>query len=304
MSPQSGRWLGLDIGGTTVKAGVVEPDGSWERSPEVLPTELAGGPVPFLDALAEFARGFGPVDGIGIGCPGVFDPATGALRASANLQPLVGSILGPELEQRLGLPQGSVRVGNDANLAAYGEQWKGAGVGLDDLCLVTLGTGIGGGLILDGRLYGGTHGMACEIGHLVVVPREQGGLPCGCGSAGCLETFASATHARRRAREAGLTDDLEELCARGRAAEGPERALLHAIGRDLGRGLSYVVSLLDVTDFIVGGGFSGALDLLLPGIMETMEARRYGTPEPRVVRAALGEDAGWIGAARLAGDPA
>ena len=118
MSPQSGRWLGLDIGGTTVKAGVVEPDGSWERSPEVLPTELAGGPVPFLDALADFARGFGAVNGIGIGCPGVFDPATGALRASANLQPLVGSILGPELEQRLGRPQGSVRVGNDANLAA------------------------------------------------------------------------------------------------------------------------------------------------------------------------------------------
>ena len=105
MSPQSGRWLGLDIGGTTVKAGVVEPDGSWERSPEVLPTELAGGPAPFLDALAEFARGFGPVDGIGIGCPGVFDPATGALRASANLQPLV-VILGPELEQRLGLLAG------------------------------------------------------------------------------------------------------------------------------------------------------------------------------------------------------
>lgn len=297
------RLLGLDIGGTSVKAGIVESDGTWSAATETLPTTLGDGAGPFLDALAGYARSFGPVDAIGLGCPGVFDPATGALRASANLEALVGTRLGPEISRRLERSEQDLRVGNDANLAAYGEQWKGAGVGKEDLCLLTLGTGIGGGLILGGKLFGGPHGMACEIGHLVVLPREQGGLPCGCGSAGCLETFASATHAKRRAREAGLTDDLELLCERARECAGPERTLLETIGRDLGRGLSYVVSLLDVTDFIVGGGFSGALDLLEPGMRQTMEARRYGTPEPSIVRAALGEDAGWIGAARLAGDP-
>ena len=300
--PPNGRFLGLDIGGTSVKAGTVEPEGQLVSAPESLPTQLEDGPDVFLDRLCEYARSFGSFDALGIGCPGVFDPQTGALRASANLQNLVGRKLTSEVSKRLDLAEERVLVDNDANLAAYGEQWRGAGAGKEDMCLVTLGTGIGGGLIQHGRLYTGPHGMACEVGHIVVLPQEQGGHPCGCGSAGCLETLASATHVRRRAREAGLCDDTIELCRLAAAGEGAERDLLHAVGRDLGRGLSYVVSLLDITFFVIAGGFSAALPQLHAGVMETLAERRYGTPEPVVVRATLGPDAGWIGAARLAGD--
>lgn len=300
--PPTGRLLGLDIGGTSVKAGTVETGGQLQTSPKSLPTLLDGGADLFLDQLCEFATSFGPFDAVGVGCPGVFDPTNGALRASANLRALEGRILTKEISGRLGLREDQVRVDNDANLAAYGEQWRGAGVGLEDMFMVTLGTGIGGGLIQGGRLYTGPHGMASEVGHIVVLPKEQGGHPCGCGSAGCLETLASATHVSRRAREAGLTDDNQELCRLAEAQAGQERELLHAVGRDLGCGLSYVVSLLDITSFVIGGGFSAALPLLLPGILETLKERRYGTPEPQIVRATLGSDAGWIGAARLAGE--
>jgi glucokinase len=300
--PPTGRFLGLDIGGTSVKAGMVGPGEKRVGASKSLPTQIQDGPEVFLDRLCDYARSFGPFDAVGVGCPGVFDPGTGALRASANLQSLEGRILVQEIAQRLNLSEDQVRVDNDANLAAYGEQWHGAGAGRDNMCLLTLGTGIGGGLIQDGRLYTGPHGMASEVGHIVILPKEQGGHPCGCGSAGCLETLASATHVRRRAREAGLTEDTVELCRRAEAAAGPERELLHQVGRDLGRGMSYVVSLLDITFFVIAGGFSAALPQMIDGIHETLSERRYGTPKPDVVRATLGPDAGWMGAARLAWD--
>lgn len=301
MAPRD-HLLGLDIGGTSVKAGTVGPNGQLLAAPATLPTRLEDGADAFLDRLCEFASGLGSFDAVGVGCPGVFDPKTGALRASANLQALEGRLLTQEIGRRLGLQEDQVRVGNDANLAAYGEQWRGAGSGREDMFMVTLGTGIGGGLIQGGRLYTGPHGMASEVGHIVILPREQGGHPCGCGSAGCLETLASATHVTRRAKEAELSEDNEELCALAAAGAGPERELLHQVGRDLGRGLSYVVSLLDITFFVIGGGFSAALPLLLPGMKEALRERRYGTPEPTIVQATLGSDAGWIGAARLAGE--
>jgi glucokinase len=294
------RCVGLDIGGTQVKVGVVE-DGAPRRA-EAMDTLLERGADDFLDRLAARARALGARDALGVGCPGVFDAASGALSASANLHALEGRDLRVELAERTGIAPECIGVGNDANLAAYGEQWMGAGREHRDLCLVTLGTGIGGGLVLGGALITGPQGTACEVGHVVVRPRDAGGLPCGCGSYGCLETLASATAAQRRAREAGLADDLKLLCAAARAGDGPERALLHAIGRDLGAGLSYVVSLLDIGFFVIGGGFSGALDVLAPGVHEVLAERRYGTRAPTIVRAALGEDAGWIGAARLASE--
>ena len=190
MSP-TGRFLGLDIGGTSVKAGMVGPGEKRVGASMPLPNQIQDGPEVFLDRLCDYARSFGPFDAVGVGCPGVFDPGTGALRASANLQNLEGRILVQEIAQRLNLSEDKVRVDNDANLAAYGEQWHGAGAGRDNMCLLTLGTGIGGGMIQDGRLYTGPHGMASEVGHIVILPKEQGGHPCGCGSAGCLETLAS-----------------------------------------------------------------------------------------------------------------
>jgi glucokinase len=194
-----------------------------------------------------------------------------------------------------------VRVENDANVAAQGELWLGAARGERHALVVTLGTGIGGGVVLDGRLFVG-EGLAGEIGHVTV---DACGPQCGCGARGCLETLASASAASRRARERGLPaaapGDLELLATRARAAAGPERELLLEVGLDLGRGLASAVSLLDLRTFVLGGGFSAALDLLEPGIRRGLAERAYGerVASVRLVRALLGPSAGWIGAACL-----
>ena len=194
-----------------------------------------------------------------------------------------------------------MRIENDANVAALGEAWRGAARGERHVMILTLGTGIGGGLILDGELYVG-EGMAGEIGHVTVDPD---GLACGCGSRGCLETLASATAVRRRAEELGLPPDapgnLERLAERARAGEGPERELLERVGCDLGHGLAEALCLLDVRSFVFGGGFAAALDTLEPGIRRGVGEWAYGerVREIRIARAALGPSAGWIGAARL-----
>ena len=166
---------------------------------------------------------------------------------------------------------------------------------------MTLGTGIGGGLILDGRPFSG-EGQGGEVGHMVVDPL---GPPCPCGSRGCLETLASANAARRRALERGLPEgdpgNLELCVERARERAGPERVLLEQIGLDLGRGLGAVVCLLDVRLFVFGGGFSAAFDLLEAGIRAGIAERSFGERAAalRLRRAVLGPAAGWIGAARL-----
>lgn len=295
----SGRFLGLDVGGTQVKAGLIDSEGERTRGvPQA--THLSDGADGFLDHLARQAQDLGPFELVGMGVPGVFRSDTTILQRSSNLPELVGVDLGAGLAERLNLDPSQVLVGNDANLAAYGEQGFGAGRGQQDLLLVTLGTGVGGGVVLEGHVVTGPGSKGGEIGHILVQPRELGGTLCGCGSYGCLETLVSANSAKRRVKEAGLLGSLPEVCDRARQAPGPERDLLHAIGRDLGSGLAYAVTLLDLSLFLVGGGFGKALDLLAPGALESLAERNYGNDAPHLIPAALGEDAGWIGAARLA----
>ena len=171
------------------------------------------------------------------------------------------------------------------------------------MMLVTLGTGVGGGIVLGGELFVGPTGNAGEIGHVVV---EPDGLVCGCSKRGCLETVGSATAARRRALELGLPPeapgDLIQLAAAARAADGPERKLLHAVGRDLGHGLAYPAVLLDLSLFVFGGGFSAALDVLQDGIVQGLDERLFGERNIVLRQATLGGSAGWIGAAKLALD--
>ena len=305
-------YLGLDVGGTQVKAGVVRSTdlghvaGSTLVARTVtLDTHLDDGVDAFLDRLAGFARELGPPIRIGLGFPGVFHPVTGRLVRSANLRAVEGRDLAAELGSRLGFPARAIDVQNDANLATYGEQWLGAGRGARDLVMLTLGTGVGGGIVLDGRLFTGPGGQGAEIGHTVLRSRapgepEEEGLRCGCGAYGCLERLVSATAAQRRARRAGLDGDLEDLAARARRGEPGARALFHAIGRDLGAGLLSVSAILDVGLYLIGGGFGAALDLLLPGLEEAYGERDYGAAPPRILPAELGGAAGWIGAARWA----
>jgi len=292
------RAVGIDLGGTAIKAGAVSAEG------EVLdrrsaPVDAGAGPAVLLDRMAAIARELGASGAIGLGSPGLLDRARGAVIEAPNLHFLEGISLRDELARRLGLAPDAVALENDANVAALAEHWLGAGRGESHLCLVTLGTGVGGGLVLAGELYSGPGGMAGEIGHVVVDPN---GPPCGCGARGCLETRASASAARRRALERGLPGDLAELAAAARRSAGPERTLLLEVGVDLGRGLASVLTLLDVRLFVIGGGFGAAVDVLEPGIRMGLAERSYGArvAEVRIVPAALGADAGWIGAARLA----
>jgi len=307
-------YLGLDVGGTQVKAGVLAAaelarvDGPALVARTVtLDTHLEDGVDAFLDRLAAFAREVGSGARVGLGFPGVFHPVTGRLVRSANLRAVEGRDLAAELGARLSLPARSIAVQNDANLATYGEQWLGAGRGARDLVLLTLGTGVGGGIVLDGRLFTGPGGQGAEIGHAVLRSRqpdepEEEGLRCGCGAYGCLERLVSATAAQRRARRAGLGDDLERLAERAREGEPAPRALFHAVGRDLGAGLLTVSAILDVGLYLIGGGFGAALDLLLPGLEDAYGERDYGAAPPRILPAELGGAAGWIGAARWAAE--
>jgi glucokinase len=302
----SARIVGLDFGGTSIKGGAADPSGSVieERS---IPIALEGGAEDVLDRAANLARELfadTTPTALGVGIAGLIDRARGVLLESPNLVALNGVNLIAGLAQRLGLEPASVRLENDANVAALGEQWLGAGRGEEHLMVVTLGTGIGGGLVQDGHLTVGPNGNAGEIGHVVVDPS---GPQCGCGSLGCLETLASATAARRRAEELGLPAEdpgnLELLSERARAAVGPERDLLHAVGRDLGLGLAYPVVLLDLECFVFAGGFAAAFDVLEPGIREGLAQRSFGRRELRLRHAELGSSAGWIGAARLVLEP-
>lgn len=298
------RLVGLDIGGTSIKGGAISAHGQ----------TLARGGRPFdrtvpateiFKRCADLARELEFEATLGVGCAGLFDRATGVADASANMPNLVGESLTHGISAQLGIAPERIHLENDANAAAVGEQWLGGGQGERDLLFVTLGTGIGGGIVLDGQLFIGPGGKAGEFGHVSIRPAEakrpdDGDLRCKCGAIGCIERLASATAAMARARNLGLGDDLPRIAADAVAREGPARDLMHSIGRDLGEAMSQAVMLLDVPLFVVGGGFGGALEALRPGIEEVLARRAYGRPPARVVAARLGSDAGWIGAARLA----
>lgn len=288
--------VGIDVGGTAIKGGAVDDDGEILNRGEV-PAGLDEGPEAVVERIVSLARDMGAENALGLGVPGLLDREQGLVLSSPNLRPLDGYPLRDELARRLGFEANAVHVENDANVAAIGEHWLGGARGESHVLMITLGTGVGGGLILDGQLFLGEGGGG-EVGHTVVDPA---GPLCGCGQRGCLEVLASATAARRRAREAGLTEDLKELTAAARTGPGAERDLMIAVGRDLGRGLGTVVTLLDLRCFLIGGGFGRALDVLREGVEAGIRERCTGPGRAnlRILSAELGPDAGWIGAARL-----
>jgi glucokinase len=295
------RLVGIDLGGTAIKAGACDENGRALESRSI-PTGLAEGSAAVLDRMAQLARDLGAESRVGVGSPGLIDHAGGRVLESPNLHVMQGVAIRAELARRLDFRPENVTLENDANCAGFGEHWCGAGVGEPFMLMVTLGTGVGGGLVLGNTMYSGPGGMAGEIGHVCIDPL---GPPCGCGRRGCVEQYASATAATRRAKAAGLPREkpghLELLSEQARASDGPERELLFAIGRDLGRGLATTVALLDLRTFVIGGGFGAATDVLEPGIRTGLHDRTYGDrlARVRILPAKLGPDAGWIGAARL-----
>lgn len=311
--------VGVDVGGTKVLGALVDHDGAVVASEQrpTPPQDAPGAAASVVATVVEVVRALaeqGDVAGVGVAVAGRVDPDRRRVRSAANLgwdhQPLADDV-----EAATGLP---AVVENDANAAAWAEHRFGAGAGYDDVVMVTVGTGIGGGLVLGGRLLRGASGSGGELGHAVHV---AGGLPCGCGRAGCFEQYASGRALVREARRLATErpDDATALLARSGSPDGISghdattaalagdplaRKAFALVGEHLGRGLADLAEVLDPQAFVVGGGVSEAGDLLLD---PAREALRRELPDwlpgdvPPVLAAVLGNRAGAIGAADLAG---
>lgn len=309
--------IGVDIGGTKIAAGVVDEGGEvLARARRESPAE-DGAAVErtVVEVVRELRTEIGrPVAGVGVGAAGFIDATRSTVLFAPNLA-WRDAPLRANLERALDLP---VVVENDGNAAAWGEFAFGAGRDVDDLLLVTLGTGIGGGIVLDGRLRRGAYGIAGEIGHLRVVPD---GRECGCGNRGCWEQYGSGTALVADAREAAEADPeaatalLERAGGVAAGIEGPmvtelaeagdafALARLADLGRWVGEGIASLVAVLDPRLIVIGGGLSAAGDVLLDPVRAAFGAQLSGRghrPEAEIRPAMLGNGAGLLGAADLA----
>ena len=306
---------GIDVGGTKIAGGVVDADG---RILEELKVESPAKDVEAIEeaiaSLVTDLAGRHDIACVGIGAAGYVDSARAHVLFAPNLA-WRDLDLKSDIEARVHLP---VVVENDANAAAWGEFAFGAGKDVDDLLLVTVGTGVGGGIVLDGKLHRGAFGVAAEIGHMRVVP---GGILCGCGNRGCLESYGSGTALVREARAAALGGSLlaRDLLDRAggdvAAISGPlitEAAQagdvfaidqLADLGTWLGEGIASLAAVLDPAMVAIGGGVSEAEDLLLDPIRAAFGKQLTGRghrPVAEIRKAQLGNKAGLIGAADLA----
>lgn len=287
--------LGLDLGGTNIKWVVLAPDGT-PLADGTLPTEGAGGPAHVIERLALAGRAAvaasGPVATAGVGVPGIYDEATGSIRFFTNLPgPWPGHPLAAPLSAALGVP---VKLINDARAFTLAEARVGAGRGCAALIGVTLGTGVGGGIVLDGRLLLGLDGTAGEIGHQVIDLRPDAPR-CGCGNTGCLEAFVGGP---RLAQAAG-TATPEEAFAADERGDARARAAVEAWIDRLAIGLANLVTVLTPDRIVLGGGVAEASDRIMAPLRERLAAHVHLTDPAHVqlVRAALGVRAGAIGAA-------
>lgn len=294
--------IGVDLGGTNLKAAAVSADGSMLERLNAA-TDLDHGPERIVDDIAsciEQLRAQRPSErlaGVGIGVPGFIRMAEGYIVGSHNLPPLNNYPIRDAIEQRLGTP---VILENDANAAAMGEKWIGAGRDVDDLVLLTLGTGIGGGIISHGRVLHGFIGMAGELGHLTVVPN---GNPCGCGNRGCVEKHASATAIESMAKLVALGDNLSAREVYDLAVKGEDRALriFESMGEALGVALATLINVFNFPLYLMSGGVLAAWDYFYPALEREVKWRSftYRNTATRIEKAILGNEAGLYGAAYL-----
>jgi glucokinase len=318
--------IGVDLGGTNLRVAAVDDTGKLLEK-VTSGTEVSKGRDHVINdmtaVILELSKKFahvGALSGIGVGVPGIIDMTTGMLRESPNLPGWHDYPVQDEIEKRLKAP---VILENDANAAALGESWLGAARDYDSMCMLTLGTGVGGGIVLNGDAWRGMTGMAGELGHITVDPN---GPPCGCGSRGCVEQYASATAIKRMAKEAianGSAPELEraahgnvEFSAKSiyqMAVQGdePARAIFRTVGWALGIVIADLANIFNAPMYVIGGGVSSAWEAFAPTMLEEIRKRSfvYGATTPAdsapkrgttiVTRALLGSDAGLYGAARL-----
>lgn len=307
--------IGLDVGGTKIAGGVVDEHG------RILVHERRETPAQDPDGIAQACadlvavlRRDHDVSAVGVAAAGLVDAEGSTVLFAPNLA-WRAEPMRERLSGRVGLP---VDVENDANCAAWGEFRFGAAADSDDMLLVTVGTGIGGGIVVDGELLRGSHGVAAEIGHVRVVPE---GLRCGCGRKGCLEMYTSGSALLRDARELVRGGKAAALALSERCAGNPEALegrhvtelaqqgdpasldLVTDVGVALGEGIASICAVIDPGCVVIGGGVSAAGDLLLTPVRDTLLRNLVGRgyrPEPTVRLASLGNDAGLVGAADLA----
>jgi glucokinase len=305
---------GIDVGGTKIAGGVVAEDGT------VIEELRVESPATDAEAIEEAIAGLvtelrsrHDIATVGVGAAGYVDKARAVVLFAPNL-PWRNENLKGELEKRIDLP---VVIENDANAAAWGEFAFGAGHDAEDLLLVTVGTGVGGGVVLDGELYRGANGVGAEIGHMRVVPN---GILCGCGKHGCFEKYASGTALVREARALAMSGaqiaqgmlqraggELSKITGpliTEAAQDGDMGAIqqLAELGRWLGEGIASLTEILDPEVVVVGGGVSEADELLLDPAREAFAGQLVGRgfrPIPQIRKARLGNHAGLIGAADL-----
>lgn len=303
--------FGVDVGGTTVKIGYFDLEGNvldkWE-----IPTRTEDGGKNILpdvaqsikDKMAEKGIAQEEVAGVGAGVPGPVD-GEGHVDVAVNLGWKDVQVR-DELQNLLGVP---AMAGNDANVAALGEMWRGGGLGCKNLVAVTLGTGIGGGIIIDGKLLTGADGAGGEIGHIHIVDDEPNA--CGCGNHGCLEQYGSATGVVTLAKRRLAKDDKASVLRDGELSAkavfdavkaGDEVAIDIAkeFGEILGKGLGMIASVVNPEMFVIGGGVSKAGEVLFDYIRPSYEKYVFrGSLNTRFALATLGNDAGIYGAAKL-----
>ncbi len=292
--------IGVDLGGTNLRAAAISSTGKVIEKVTGATNLTAGRDAVISDIVGSIvklrARGGPDLVGIGVGTPGLIVMETGVLKQSPNLPAFDNFPMRDEIERLLQAP---VLLENDANAAALGEKWMGAGKDVEDLVLLTLGTGVGGGIVSGGKVVHGFLGMAGEIGHITVVPN---GNPCGCGNTGCLEKHASATSIIAHARMMGFAvENAKDVYDLAMAGEQKARFVFEKFGEVLGMALADLVNLFNFPLYLMSGGVLGAWDLFAPVMLAEVRKRSfvYRASEPRIEKATLGGDAGLFGAAYL-----
>jgi glucokinase len=306
--------IGVDLGGTNLRSAILNLEGGiLDRHKEA--THAADGWAKVVERLVEnikrqresaVRKGF-DVAAVGVGAPGVIQADKGVVVKSPNFPDWNNLPLKDQLEKTLNIP---VFLENDANAAALGEQWRGAGQGIGSMILLTLGTGVGGGIILDNKIWHGADGMAGEIGHMTLIPD---GRPCTCGNTGCLEMYASARGIVQSYREAlgkpfapaaGQSGQITSEQVYEAAGAGNEIALrvMKDMGRMLGIGIASLINIFNPERIVIGGGVKDAWPLFIDATREEILKRAFEVPAKRteIVPSKLGDDAGVVGAAAVA----
>ncbi|WP_025690795.1 ROK family glucokinase [Paenibacillus zanthoxyli] len=307
-------YVGVDLGGTAIKVGICNSEGHLLHTYEG-PTGTEIGVDTVIDNIEKYVRQivadspyeWDQLAGVGAGVAGFTNIREGIIILAPNIG-FRDVPIRAILESRLNKP---VKIDNDANVAALGEAWSGAGRGVDNCVCYTLGTGVGGGIIINGKVYQGFSGLAGELGHICVVPDLEA-IQCGCGKMGCLETVSSATGIIRMANDAVARGDRTTLSAVEKiaakevfdAAKAGDEVALRIVNRAafyLGKSMAAVAAVLNPEVFIIGGGVSKAGEILFE---EIRRVYAQVTPEPlqkdvKIIPAQLGNDAGIVGAAGL-----